>query len=726
MAIPDNIFTSDTFPYSSYTDINLDWICDALKTQQAEIDQLAGATVDYDDLNDKPSIEGVTLTGNKTLHQLNGATLDDLDTLSDEFYQLGEKLTAKLTNNAILPISDIPYVKGTISSSAANTATNELASIATSNNRAVIGPFQLYKSVYFDCTASAKYKIYKRFSNDSYSNFRDMSSGGAWMWGTHIEGSNPKAFELCNYYILMGYANDANITDLDDLVSNLTITYTDDNPMGLVESKSVQAGTAIPSGVGGTSDKLRLLSYKQLCKEQSFIHCINPFAQIANYTGPDIYNSTSGSFGYGTYLVKAGNECAAMIRDYTGGSEVSIRMVNYTSFADLYADYGLYIESSKFDSKNITGAQIFDPTIMNNSVTAGTNIVSSVYGNGVSLDDNGSIQFAHVPSMQIVGDKAYVFFQCDRSVPLEFAPTTEVDLAIVDLTTMSVTSYTTIAKNGGTYGGLTFNGRCHNPYTVLDGTDIHVLFDGGVSGEQTLCHAVYDTRNSTFTTTKCQIDDDNGNVVDMTLTGFNRFISNVFGVMRVTDEIIPCEAVPYSGVYIIALSSGNTEVVRKIPLLWSADMTTWQVFYVLDVENGSHCETALLEDNDVLYIAQRHIYDDCTQRVLKLDLQNMKILDYIQIPAVGSRPTLFKQDSVVFCTCPLMGRRVIQFIQANASALGGGLLAATAKENAQFSYNSIKQYNNSLVYAVQSKRKGNTVLTYPQIWVGYSSKLPIQ
>ena len=490
--------------------------------------------------------------------------------------------------------------------------------------------------------------------------------------------------------------------------------------------KSVMSGTAIPNGVGNSSDKLRLVSYKQLCNEPTFVHCNNPFAQIVNYTGADVYSSTSGSFGYGTYLVQPGNECAVMVRDYTGGSEVSIRMINYTSFADLYADYGVYMESAVFDSKHITGTQITDPSLMTAAVTTGQSIVSSVFGNGVCLDDGGAVKCAHVPSMQIIGNKAYVFFQCDRSVPQEGASTTEVDLAIVDLTTMSVDSYTTIAKNGGTYGGVTFNDRCSNPYTVVDGTDIHVLFNGGVGGEQTLCHTVYDTTTSTFTTTKCQIDDNNGNVVDLNITGFNRFISNSFGVMRVTSEIVACDPVPYNGAFFIALSSGNTEVVRKVPLLWSSDLTTWQIFYVLDTENGSHCETALLEDNDVLYVANRHTYTDCTMKVLKLDLNTLKILDYIQIPAVGSRPSLFMQDSVMFAVCPLLGRRVMQFIQINASALGGGILAANPKENAQLAYNSIKQYNNSIVYAIQSKRNGNTAMTYPQIWVGYSSKLPTQ
>lgn len=81
MAIPNGIFSADLFPGTDFSKINLDWICDELKKQQGEIDELRDTVIDYDDLTDKPSIEGVTLEGNKTLHQLNGVTIDDLNGL---------------------------------------------------------------------------------------------------------------------------------------------------------------------------------------------------------------------------------------------------------------------------------------------------------------------------------------------------------------------------------------------------------------------------------------------------------------------------------------------------------------------------------------------------------------------------------------------------------------------------------------------------------------------
>lgn len=70
MSIPKGIFSANLFPGSDFNKINLDWICDELKSQQKEIDELRDTVIDYDDLIDKPSIGGVTLQGNKTLSEL--------------------------------------------------------------------------------------------------------------------------------------------------------------------------------------------------------------------------------------------------------------------------------------------------------------------------------------------------------------------------------------------------------------------------------------------------------------------------------------------------------------------------------------------------------------------------------------------------------------------------------------------------------------------------------
>ena len=47
MAIPNDLFSLSMFPYSDFNKVNLDWICDTLKEQQAEIDQLRDTQDNY-------------------------------------------------------------------------------------------------------------------------------------------------------------------------------------------------------------------------------------------------------------------------------------------------------------------------------------------------------------------------------------------------------------------------------------------------------------------------------------------------------------------------------------------------------------------------------------------------------------------------------------------------------------------------------------------------------
>ena len=83
-------FLADIFPYTNFTKINLDWIFDCLrgltggstgqylkKKSDADFDFEwasggggGGGTSDYNDLSNKPQINGNTLSGNKTSSQL--------------------------------------------------------------------------------------------------------------------------------------------------------------------------------------------------------------------------------------------------------------------------------------------------------------------------------------------------------------------------------------------------------------------------------------------------------------------------------------------------------------------------------------------------------------------------------------------------------------------------------------------------------------------------------
>ena len=81
-------FTGDIFPSTDFNKVNLDWICDTLQKDRADIDQnttdieeLKNTVIDYDDLVDKPQINSVTLSGNKSLSDIGAASADELDDL---------------------------------------------------------------------------------------------------------------------------------------------------------------------------------------------------------------------------------------------------------------------------------------------------------------------------------------------------------------------------------------------------------------------------------------------------------------------------------------------------------------------------------------------------------------------------------------------------------------------------------------------------------------------
>lgn len=65
----------NNFPYTNFHDINLDWIIKTLKTILDKLENSGGGgggggTSNYNDLSNKPSINGVELSGNKTTSQI--------------------------------------------------------------------------------------------------------------------------------------------------------------------------------------------------------------------------------------------------------------------------------------------------------------------------------------------------------------------------------------------------------------------------------------------------------------------------------------------------------------------------------------------------------------------------------------------------------------------------------------------------------------------------------
>lgn len=104
MAFP---FTEDIFPSTDFNKVNLDWICDTLQKDRADIDQntadiaeLKNTVIDYDDLINKPQINSVTLSGNKSLSDIGAASADELDNLKSAINKYNAGNMIKTFRNA--------------------------------------------------------------------------------------------------------------------------------------------------------------------------------------------------------------------------------------------------------------------------------------------------------------------------------------------------------------------------------------------------------------------------------------------------------------------------------------------------------------------------------------------------------------------------------------------------------------------------------------------------
>lgn len=105
------------FPYTNFHDINLDWIIKNIKSLITRVTNLESSgggggsgTTDYNDLSNKPSINGNELSGNKTTSQLgitipnpytsNPAALGTANPGSSNNYSRGDHVHEKPTYSA--------------------------------------------------------------------------------------------------------------------------------------------------------------------------------------------------------------------------------------------------------------------------------------------------------------------------------------------------------------------------------------------------------------------------------------------------------------------------------------------------------------------------------------------------------------------------------------------------------------------------------------------------
>lgn len=599
----------------------------------------------------------------------------------------------------------------------AEVETNTIKTISSATNRMIVGPFQLSKSVIISCDGSIKYELFKRFStDDNVTRFTNIY--GSWQTSQHIEGANKKIAEICSYYAQLSYSDDRNITSLTELLSLFKIVETNSNPLGLAECDGIINGTGTP--YYNHYEVRRLISYKQIYDcDKVLVYCDNPNIRTGSIKGKDVYSSGSDSgLTFGCKSLDVNLENIVWFNDYTNNANVSIELKDFNSFEEVYDFLGLHIEELENENNYISGNQLSDAHLIVEINEYGETVQNNIFESGVFLDDEENIKFAHVPSLQIKNGFAYVAFLCDRTNTYESAPTTEIDLAKIDLSDNTV-EYKLIAKSG-TYGGVTFNGRCSYPATVLDGDKLYIYFSGTISSVQALCCAVYDLTTDTFTTSVCNVIDGIDTYVFNT-TNFDRYIGGKYGIEPLGYEIGICNPTGSGGTFYTTLSSGASGQIKSA-ILKTTDFVNWTVYDVLPWKYGGDCECVSLFKNNKLYIASRHGYKECTTGVFKYDIATKTIEETMQIGSAASRPTLFlKDDNVVLCY-PLAARRTMQMVLIPESNIRSGRLVLSMYSWLGLAYNAILEHNGEVYFAIQTHRSGaETYVEHPKIYFGKST-----
>lgn len=630
-----------------------------------------------------------------------------------------------LDADAFFDLSTAPVQFGQILDLTANTSTNTIANITSTQLRIVVGPFQLGKSVEIYPDLGCRYQLYKRFSNSrSGINFRNMSLD-TWQTGKTIEGANPLTETLCNYYLVLCYTDNREMDNesMSELLNHMHVVYVDDNPLGFVEAEAFSTRSAVPIGVGNAPDPLRLVSYKMKFNHDAVFYLSNPDARSTYARGKNVYESaTIGSLKYGCDRLDSKYENAVMVQNYANAQVGTIQLKDYSSFKELYEAFGIHCDELIADNTHIEGNQLSDAASIVAAKENGDNLFSQIFDNGVVLNDAGAIKFSHVPHVLIHNGYAYVTFQCDRTATVEFSATTEIELAKINLSNYNDVTYTTIAKQG-TYGGVTFSGRCSNPQPCIKDDTIYIPFSGEVNGAQTLCVAAYDTGADTFTINVCNFDY-NGTTYVFNTKNFDRYVGGKYGIPYMDYEIIVSPPELSSNVYYSTVTSGAAGQMRT-PIVTTTDLINWSIYDILPYEYGGDCECAVIARNGLLYIASRHSYTDSTLRLSLYNIANKTVSESFQIGSTACRPTIFDNNGALVVAVPLSGRRTMQFMQFLDQNISMGRLLATMHSWMGLGYNSIVQDGTDLYFAIQTRKNGATAEDYQHIWFGKSNTVPV-
>lgn len=621
----------------------------------------------YGDLSGKPSINGVTLEGDKTAEELGiGQPTNEQVSTAVSNYLAEHPVTPGATEEeaaAIQRFENIgfsdPYAYGNLLDTATmmlnNTGTPK-AGVNVFDLAANWNPEGAWRFMFFPVEAGGKFTVVSA-KLPALSEFRVVSRDGIVLEGVPTIGKNPFAVTV----------------DSTKGVSYQTLTIPDDWPAdGYYLMLQLGYGT-------GNTDFDTLMVFR---------------GEYADYQGYAPYNPELGTSSSSRLRVTPENLTDELLNKLNrGDTAIQPQDIKGNPYA-----WNIFNPGYGYRSPTINSSVLADFAALCNSARIGQ-------------ADQGRLRlgdkYAHAPTVRVIGTTAYVVAFQNAQSAVDRIDQTTIEFWRVDLANWTVLEQINVASPGMPCGDdmLSVGGIDPNMH-IVDDTTLRIIFATNLSaGERVLCYRDYDIESGQFgSIALCKIGD-GSNTYDFTISNAATVIGEQ--VPAGTGINMDTQYAEYNGEYYIAM--GADGVYLNLPILKTSDFINFR-FWVRPVTDGNtaHYEGALCINGNALWMATRQyksMFDENTRRMLltTISLADGSVSDRLWIPDGNIRPFWWKSGNNTYlwhtlntdrdtATVTKIGGLLPHrigtvadmggMIYVNAVEYGGELIVAYMRENA--------------------------------------------
>ena len=262
--------------------------------------------------------------------------------------------------------------------------------------------------------------------------------------------------------------------------------------------------------------------------------------------------------------------------------------------------------------------------------------------NRVELVD-GSTIYAHQGTLLKNGDMCYVICIENSITKKESDENVGVHIIEFDVNTpKNVNDYLVAQK--GSYGGITFTGRCSLATGYIKNNKVYAVFYGVTSNGIGLYTRSFDmTTKEMSNISLCSFINNKGEEYSFTMENVNLYLCKPIGVLPLDFEMGFGNFAEYNGEYYGWLISGGVSTFDGV-LLKTTDFIHWNYVEIATPRVNTHCEVAIAFSGNYMYSAFRQPYIENRLTLAKYSTSDFKLIEEISVKDCSNRPW-FSKDS---------------------------------------------------------------------------------